>query len=136
MRNDKSMLDEAYDIVLANNDQISFLDLINKVAENLEMTDEEKNARLGGFYTDLSLDGRFVALTDNYWDLRARHTYDKVHIDYNEVYSDSAEEEQDPEELEGEEGEGEAYGDYDDEDEDRRKGKVDLEGTGIREEDL
>ena len=74
MRKDKCMLDEAYDIVTENGQAISFRELVDKVAANLEMTNEEKLARLGAFYTDLSLDGRFVALTDNTWDLRLRHT--------------------------------------------------------------
>ena len=32
--------------------------------------------------------GRFVTLGENTWDLRSRHTFDKVHIDMNDVYSD------------------------------------------------
>ena len=41
--------------------------------------------------TQLTLDGRFVTLGENVWDLRIRHTFDKVHIDMNEVYSDDEE---------------------------------------------
>ena len=36
----------------------------------------------------MSLSGTFVVLGENTWDLRVRHTYDKVHIDVNDVYSD------------------------------------------------
>ena len=36
----------------------------------------------------MMLDGRFVTLGDNLWDLRSRHTFDKVHIDMKDVYSD------------------------------------------------
>lgn len=133
MRKDKSMLDEAFDIVTENGTPIVFIELVNRVAANLEMTESEKLARLGSFYTDLSLDGRFVALTDNTWDLRIRHTYDKVHINVNEVYSDEADDAEniDLEELEGEEEEALAY-----EDEEGSSRKLDLEGTGIKEEDL
>ena len=38
------------------------------------------------------MDGRFVNLGDNQWDLRTNQTYDKVHIDMNDVYSDIEEE--------------------------------------------
>ncbi len=133
MRKDKSMLDEAYDIVTENGQPMVFADLVSEVAANLEMSDEEKLSRLGAFYTDLSLDGRFVALTDNTWDLRIRHTYDKVHINVNEVYSDDSEEEEniDKEELEGEDEETTEYSD-----EEGPSRKIDLEGTGIKEEDL
>ena len=34
------------------------------------------------------LDGRFVTLGENQWDLRVRHKYESVHIDMSEVYSD------------------------------------------------
>jgi DNA-directed RNA polymerase delta subunit len=34
------------------------------------------------------LDGRFVFLGDNLWDLRSRQTFDKVHIDMKDAYSD------------------------------------------------
>ena len=49
------------------------------------------------------LDGRFVTLGENQWDLRSSHTFDKVHIDMKDVYSDvEAEEDDDEEELEEE----------------------------------
>ena len=67
---------------------ISFKDLYAAIAKSLDMNDDEKKAHVGRFYTDLTLDGRFVVLTDGMWDLRARHTYDKVHIDVNDAYSD------------------------------------------------
>ena len=40
------------------------------------------------FYTHLLLDGRFVTLCENMWDLRDRQPYDKIHIDLNAVYAD------------------------------------------------
>ncbi len=110
MNTEKSMIDAAYEALEKHGGALTFTDLVNEVAAILEMSEEEKLARLGSLYTDLTLDGRFVALTDNFWDLRKNHTYDKVHIDYNEVYSEDVEEEgeeKDKEEEEGEEGEGE-----------------------------
>ena len=107
MRNDKSMLEVAYEILEKKNGAIPFVDLMNQVAEILGMSEEEKNARLGTFYTDLTLDGRFVALTDNNWDLRKNHTYDKVHIDYNEVYSEEEDSDDKDKEEESEDEESE-----------------------------
>ena len=49
------------------------------------------------------LDGRFVTLGENIWDLRSRHTFDKVHIDMKDVYSDVETEDEDSEEQEDEE---------------------------------
>jgi DNA-directed RNA polymerase subunit delta len=98
----KSMLEVAYETVAKSKKAMSFADIYAAVASTLKMTDEEKKAHLGAFYTELTLDGRFVALTDNAWDLRSRHTYDKVHIDVNDVYSDVEEEGEDEEDKEEE----------------------------------
>ena len=83
-----SMLDSALHILEAEGKEMKFADLWAKVKEDLEISPEEENQRIGRFYTDLSMSGRFVVLGENVWDLRTRHTYDKVHIDVNDVYSD------------------------------------------------
>jgi len=83
-----SMLDSALHILEAEGKEMKFADLWAKVKEDLEISPEEENQRIGRFYTDLSLSGTFVVLGENTWDLRVRHTYDKVHIDVNDVYSD------------------------------------------------
>ena len=48
------------------------------------------------------LDGRFVTLGENQWDLRVRHKYESVHIDMSEVYSDVETYDEDSEEEEEE----------------------------------
>ncbi|MCI6155739.1 MAG: DNA-directed RNA polymerase subunit delta [Bacilli bacterium] len=93
----KSNLDVAYEIV-KNVESISFNDLWNQVAEVQNYTEEEKATKVGKFYTNLILDGRFVNLGDNVWDLRERNTFDKVHIDMSECYSEE-EEDLDPEDI-------------------------------------
>jgi DNA-directed RNA polymerase subunit delta len=102
----KSMLDVAYELLLANKGPMSFFDMLTKVAEKENMSDDEKNAKMSQFYTNLSIDGRFVVLADNCWDLRERVPFEKVHIDMNDAYND-IEEEADEEEDEKDEGESE-----------------------------
>ena len=100
-----SLPETAFEVLTAANGTMTFAELYGKVAEIAEMSEEEKAARIGQFYTDISLDGRFVGLTDNTWDLRSRHTYDKVHISVSDIY-DATEADQadvDPEENEGDE---------------------------------
>ena len=94
-----SLPETAFEVLTAANGTMTFAELYGKVAEIAEMSEEEKAARIGQFYTDISLDGRFVGLTDNTWDLRSRHTYDKVHIDVNDVYSEVDEGERDAEDA-------------------------------------
>lgn len=96
----KSNLDVAYEIVKGV-DSISFKDLWNAVAQAQNFSEEEKATKVGKFYTNLILDGRFVNLGDNVWDLRERNTFDKVHIDMSECYSEE-EEDLDPEDLQEE----------------------------------
>ena len=83
-----SMLDAAFRALTAAGKEMSFADLWAKVKEDLDISEAEEAQRIGRFYTDLSLSGTFVVLAGNVWDLRIRHTYDKVHIDVNDVYSD------------------------------------------------
>lgn len=82
------MLEAAKRVLDTEGKELKFADLWGKVKAELEINDEEEAQRIGRFYTDLSMSGTFVVLGENVWDLRSRHTYDKVHIDVNDVYSD------------------------------------------------
>ena len=66
--------------------------------EELENIDDD----ISFFYTNLTLDGRFVNVGDNKWNLRERVTFDKVDIDMSDIYMDE-EEESDEEEEENDE---------------------------------
>lgn len=115
-----SMVDVAYSIVKECEEPILFADLYKKVVELKGMSEEEMRAKIASFYTQISVDGRFVDMKDNFWDLRERQTYDKVHIDMNDVYSDIDEETKantDEEELDEEEKA--QYIDEDDSDEEK-----------------
>ncbi len=84
----KSMLDIAYDILAAKNAPIAFKEMWDTIVKTQELSEEEGRKKISRFYTNLSLDGRFVTLGENMWDLRSHHTFDKVHIDMNDVYRD------------------------------------------------
>ena len=84
----KSLLDLAYDYVSAQSQQSKFQDIWAYCVKEAGLSDEEAAAKVSRFYTNLMLDGRFVTLGENEWDLRIRHKFEKVHIDMSEVYSD------------------------------------------------
>ena len=84
----KSLLDYAYDYLSHSKEQVSFKDLWAYVSKEAGLDEETAAKRISSFYTNLMLDGRFVTLGENLWDLRSRHTFDKVHIDMKDVYSD------------------------------------------------
>ena len=84
----ESMVDVAFSVLTDAGSTVKFEDIYNLVCEKLELSEEEKADKISNFYTNLSLDGRFVTLGENEWDLRSRQKYEKVHIDMNDVYSD------------------------------------------------
>ena len=85
---DKSLLDLAYDYVNESKGSVTFKALWKAVVKAKGLSEEEANQKVSQFYTTLLLDGRFVTLGENKWDLRSRHTFDKVHIDMKDVYND------------------------------------------------
>ena len=84
----KSLLDHAYDYVSAQSQQSKFEDIWAYCVKEAGLSEEEAAAKVSRFYTNLMLDGRFVTLGENEWDLRVRQKFEKVHIDMSEVYSD------------------------------------------------
>ena len=88
----ESMVNVAFDVLTENKRMMNFLELFKEVCKRLEFNDEQACDRISNFYTNLTLDGRFVNLGDNEWDLRSNQTYDKVHIDMNDVYTEMEEE--------------------------------------------
>ena len=92
--NEKSLIDYGFDVLSASKDPIKFIDLFNKAIElsGLELSEQDRKVRMAKFYTQLSLDGRFITLTDNYWDLRSRHVFEQVHLDMIDAYSDEDDE--------------------------------------------
>ncbi len=84
----KSNLDLAYEYIVESKAAKQFSDIWNYICEKQGYSDDEKSLKIGKFYTNLSLDSRFVQLGDNMWDLRCNQTFDKVHIDINAIYSE------------------------------------------------
>lgn len=92
----RSMIEIAYDTLSKQEQPISFLDLWKVVADELQYNESQFNDNIASFYTDLSLDGRFLNLEGNHWDLRARHTFSESVLDTDSlVVEDDDEEEED-----------------------------------------
>lgn len=53
-------------------------DLFKKIIELLELPESTFDNKIGDYYTSLTTDKRFILLEDGKWDLRNRHTSDKV----------------------------------------------------------
>ena len=99
----KSLIEHAYELIAKNNGPVNFKEIWAYVKEQSGMSEEEAAKQAGQFFTNMMLDGRFVTLGENEWDLRERHTFDKVHIDMRDVYSDVQTSDDDREEEEEDE---------------------------------
>ena len=113
MRFENSMCNVAYEILKEVNEKVAFNALWGAVCDRLGIQDEDRNNLISVFYTQLTLDGRFMFLDENYWDLRVNHTFDEFSDDSYDSYSD--EEDEDAEDLIDD---GEDRIQYEDEDED------------------
>ncbi|MBE6124018.1 MAG: DNA-directed RNA polymerase subunit delta [Erysipelotrichaceae bacterium] len=82
----KSMIEVAYEIVSSSSSPLRFQDLWKKVVQEQGFTQKQIEDNISRFYSQLGIDGRFVMLEENYWDLKCRHPYEKSHIDMNEIY--------------------------------------------------
>ena len=92
----ESKTDIAYRLMSKRKKERSFYDLWEDVkAELVKLYGEESieniDEDISFFYTNLTLDGRFVNVGDNKWNLRERVTFDKVHIDMNDIYVEDEE---------------------------------------------
>lgn len=86
---EKTLLDYAEEF-LKNGTEASFNDIWEYVVNNAFSSEEREEAKkiVARFYTNLSLDGRFVPLENNMWDLRARKKFDEIKRDWKEYYPD------------------------------------------------
>ena len=120
----RSMVEVGYELLVKKQSPQKFSKFWGEVSEVLGLEETEANAYISDFYTNLSLDERFVLLEDNTWDLRDRQSFDKVHIDMNDIYSEIDEEEK---ELKDGEEEDDSYTDEYDEGEEVKEVKDDEE---------
>ena len=106
-------------------------DLFKKIIKLLELPESTFDQKIGDYYTSLTTDKRFILLEDGTWDLRSRHTSDKI-IKVDE------DEDEDIEEIEEEVDEEEETDDFDSidsDDDDIDSGDGDLKDLVVLDED-
>ena len=93
--------DIAYMILSERKRSINTAALFNKIIELLKLPESTFEEKIGEFYTTLSTDKRFVLLDNGNWDLKNRHSSDKIKkpLALEEDDEDEEEEEIEEEEL-------------------------------------
>ena len=106
-------------------------DLFKKIIKLLELPESTFDKKIGDYYTSLTTDKRFILLEDGTWDLRSRHSSDKI------IKIDDEEEEEDLEEFEEDEQEEETedFDSIDNDEDDIDDGDDDLKDLVVLDED-
>ena len=104
--------DITYLLLEESSKPINTLNLFKKIAKLLELPESTIDSKIADYYTALATDKRFIMLEDGSWDLRSRHTSDKVIKITDE---DEDEDEEEKEEIE-DDIEEDNYDDTEDED--------------------
>jgi DNA-directed RNA polymerase subunit delta len=65
-----SFVEMAFQILQNGKQPIAFNEMIEQIKQACGLTNEEVRSRIAQIYTDLNIDGRFLAIGDNRWGLR------------------------------------------------------------------
>ncbi len=112
---------------------INTKDLFTEIIKLLELPKKTFDEKIGDYYTSLATDKRFILLSDGTWDLRSRHTSDKIvkvvdsEEDDEEDDEDLKDKDDDPNEIEED--------NYDDTDDDYTSTDEDLKDLVVIDED-
>ena len=88
-------------LLLKENGKENTANLFKKIIKLLGLPASTFDAKIGDYYTSLTTDKRFILLEDGDWDLRSRHTSDKViKVDDEEDIDDLKEEIETPDKEE------------------------------------
>ena len=60
---------------------LSTADIFQKICDVLELSKSTFENKIGGFYTALTTDKRFILLEDGTWDLKKNHSVKKLNLD-------------------------------------------------------
>ncbi len=97
------MVDIAYDLMQRKKKEIDFPKLWTEVSQIKGLSQDQADELIADFYSDMSLDDRFVILKDNKWGLRSRYKFEDVVIDTDAIMVDDDDEEEEIEVSETEE---------------------------------
>ncbi|OXS55784.1 DNA-directed RNA polymerase subunit delta [Bacillus sp. V-88] len=73
-----SFIELAHEILVEKKQAMAFEEIVSEIKGLLEISDKEVKSRLLQFYTDLNIDGRYIAMGDNRWGLREWYPVDQI----------------------------------------------------------
>lgn len=76
-----SLIELAKLMMLDEKDVIDFQDIFRRVANLKGLSEEERQARIGQFYTDINMDGSFITKGSNKWGLKRWYRMDQANVE-------------------------------------------------------
>ena len=73
-----SFIEITYDLLVESKQAKPFNEIMDEIISVLNLSEKEVKSRIAQFYTDMNIDGRFLALGDNRWGLRVWYPVDHV----------------------------------------------------------
>ncbi|MCR8849997.1 DNA-directed RNA polymerase subunit delta [Rossellomorea sp. SC111] len=73
-----SFIELAHEILVEKKQAMAFEEIVKEIKGLLGISDKEVKSRLLQFYTDLNIDGRYIAMGDNRWGLREWYPVDQI----------------------------------------------------------
>lgn len=77
-RDELSFIEVTHALLSETGDVHEFNQLLEFLQSYLSLSEEELEAKMVRFYTDLNIDGRFISLGDNRWGLRSWYAVDEI----------------------------------------------------------
>ena len=78
---EESMIDIAYAVLAERKEPLTLLQLMDAVRKLNGVTERVMRTKLQQFYTDMNIDGRFLAINDNRWGLREWYPVDQIEVE-------------------------------------------------------
>ncbi|MEK3978775.1 DNA-directed RNA polymerase subunit delta [Psychrobacillus sp. FSL K6-2836] len=75
---EESLIDLAFAILEDKKNSLTLTDLFDEIQHYNGLTDEEMASRKPQFYTDMNIDGRFLAIAENQWGLREWYPVEQI----------------------------------------------------------
>ena len=73
-----SLIELAYELLVEKKQAIFFKDILDEISKLAGLTDKQVKTKIAQFYTELNIDGRFLAIGENQWGLRVWYPVDQV----------------------------------------------------------
>ena len=87
----RALIDIAYDVLSKKRKPMPFKNLWLETIESANLKQDEAQGQIGQFYSDMSLDSRFVSLSENKWDLKKRYKFEETYVVLDDLDTDEDE---------------------------------------------